>query len=187
MAQVSMSMSMSTVFNYQYEKSDIRQEKVNEIVVAAKWLVQLFDDHNLNNQRQTVNAKGGWGYPGPIKSVSPKFISVRGCFLAAIVGRNYGDFEPINIGAAIHYLDNHDCPNGLMPVLSLVLMELSEYELSFNEAHGIICDFAREHNEGKDGTTSAHLHWLHLSGWSDLKNNTAGKIFGGTYTKMTFP
>ena len=102
------------------------------------------------------------------------------------MGKKIKNFNPINISALIHYLDHHNCPNGLMPVFALVLMILSEYTLSFKAAHELICDFAREQHTVNGKKDFANLLWLNISEWSDEKNNTAEKIFGGKYKASIF-
>ena len=152
------------------------------IVDSAKKFEKLCNDHKLYDLRQTDRSQGRWKYQEKIRKPNPELISDRGCHLIFLMGRDIENFDPINPSALIHYLDNHNCPNGLMPVLALVLMELSKYQLSFKKAHEIICDFARKHNKGKENEGStANLQWLNLSGWNGTKNNTPQEIFKGTY------
>ena len=161
------------------------------ILDSAKSFEKLRNDHELYNQRRTKPySKVLWSYHDPITEANPELITKEGCRLILRMGKDIPNFNPINPSAVIHYLDNHDCPNGLMPVLALVLMELSEYELSFQEAHKIICAFAREQKkrnqkietfEGEGSSKEqASLAWLHLSEWSDPTNDTSKKIFEGT-------
>ena len=163
------------------------------IIDSAERFVKLRTEHTLNDKRRAKPSQVCWSYHDPITDDNPELITEEGCRLILRMGKDIPNFNPINPSAVIHYLDNHDCPNGLMPVLALVLMELSEYELSFQEAHKIICAFAREQKKKNRETGTfegikgqASLHWLHLSNWSKNKD-TMEEIFEGTYTKMTFP
>ena len=163
------------------------------IIDSAERFVKLRNEHNLYDKRRDKPSQVCWSYHDPITDDNPELITKEGCRLILRMGKDIPNFNPINPSAVIHYLDNHDCPNGLMPVLALVLMELSENQLSFNAAHKIICAFAREQKKKNRETGTfegikgqASLHWLHLSNWSKNKD-TMEEIFEGTYTKMTFP
>ena len=152
------------------------------IIDSAERFVKLRTEHTLNDKRRAKPSQVCWSYHDPITDDNPELITEEGCRLILRMGKDIPNFNPINPSAVIHYLDNHDCPNGLMPVLALVLMELSKYQLSFKKAHEIICDFARKHNKGKENEGStANLQWLNLSGWNGTKNNTPQEIFKGTY------
>ena len=121
-----------------------------------------------------------------MKGLDTEFITEEGCNIIARMGRDIPNFNPINFSAFIHYLDNRNCPNGLMPLFALVIMdmcEMSNSELSFNAAHKIIKEFARKyHTKG-----SANLEWLRSTQteWSSKKNDTTEKVFTGTYQKVS--
>jgi hypothetical protein len=107
-------------------------------------------------------------------------ITHQGCIFLALMGLSIPHFTPYNIGACIHYVDNHDCPNGVMPILALITMILSEFDLSFKEAHTIICNFARDASKGNGKKEQANLMWLWRKGWNNKENNkTAESIIEG--------
>ena len=143
---------------------------LNKIKESAEW----FKAHYLHLRKQSDRI--GFGYSPAIKNISPEYITPEGCRILVLLGLGIKGYDPINIAAGIHQIENRNCPNGLMPVLALVLMKLSDYKLPFNDSHAIICAFARARHKNNEKQGTANLEWLHL--WTK-KGDTADMIFKG--------
>ena len=158
---------------------------------SAAWLEERLTTLKLAEKRQPDKTLSFVSYSDLIKELCPDTITDKGIRFLALMGKHIKNFNPLIYGAIFHYLDNHNCPNGLMPVFALVLMMLSDFKLSFKAAHELVCDFVREqHRVNGKKKDFANFIWLQMSGWSDKENDTAEKIIGGKHkasSSVTFP
>lgn len=156
----------------------------DHVFTTSLWFQGCYLNFSFEESKQP-KVKGGntgcFGYHVEIKRLCPVLITELGCRYLALMGWSIPNFNPFNIAACIHFLDNHDCPNGVMPILALILMILSDFNLSFNEAHKMVCAFARHTSRGKGvgGSDIANFMWFWRGGWNDKDNKTATSIIGG--------
>jgi hypothetical protein len=176
--------SFLTPMNFLFNKHRDRKHP-SVVLKSIQESADRLKGHKLSECKQ--RDRWGWGYSCVIKDISTEYITPVGCRWATLIGRGIIGYVPINRGAGMHHIENRNCPNGLMPVLALVLMMLSDYELSFKDAHLLICAFAREKNIKNEKQGSANVQWLNLWVNTDAnKADTADIIFGGR-SKNTLP
>ena len=156
-------------------------ETAKELIDKKNVHNAIIEEYDLLRSQQAKIASTGFKYHASISAKCTQLMTDVGCFMLIALGVGIDHYDPLNIGALIHLLDNHNCPNGLMTVLALLLMALSGYELSFKKAHTIVMEFARKHNNsvGDDGT--ANMMWFRRWTTPGDKNQTATIIFKGKH------
>lgn len=155
-------------------------ETVNKIIVKKDAHNAIIEEFDLLRSRQAKIASTNFKYHASISAKCTPWLTDVGCSILAVLGVGIDHYAPLNMGALIHLLDNHNCPNGLMTVLAFLLMALSGYKLSFKDAHTIVMEFARKHNPSR-GNGSANMMWFQIWTKAGDENQTATIIFNGKY------
>ena len=156
-------------------------ETVNELIDQKDAHNAIIAKRDLWSFRQADHSRSGFKYDACVSAECTQLLTEFGCFILAVLGVGIDHYDPLNIGALIHLLDNHNCPNGLMTVLALLLMALSNYTISFKDAHTIVMEFARKHNNSVGDEGSANMMWFRRWTTPGDENQTATNIFKGKH------